>query len=262
MASTSTSTPTFSGASDAMIRQVKNAARTIYSDNQSLIAEFRRAVGTMKEIAVELEKQNQTDLVKELEKSVKELLDDYENCVDFSDLMQSLETNYQPGPELTDFKKLFDDELAKIKRSRSSDPQNQQLLRQFREAVWNVHHAGQPMPGEEQADIVMTCTQGSILNITCPISGKSVTQLAEPVRSRDCKHIYEKSAVLQYIKSMGARCVCPSAGCPKALQASSLVSDQLLLVEIEELRSSAVEAAVEKVIEDLTNVAEDSSDNE
>ena len=46
----------------------------------------------------------------------------------------------------------------------------------------HVHHAGQPMPGEEQEDIVMTSTQCSLLNITCPLSGKPVTELAEPVR--------------------------------------------------------------------------------
>lgn len=46
----------------------------------------------------------------------------------------------------------------------------------------NVHHAGQPMPGEEQEDIVMTSTQCNILNVTCPLSGKPVAELAEPVR--------------------------------------------------------------------------------
>ena len=45
-----------------------------------------------------------------------------------------------------------------------------------------VHHAGQPMPGEEQDDIVMTSTQCNLLNVTCPLSGKPVTELAEPVR--------------------------------------------------------------------------------
>ncbi|CAK7323951.1 unnamed protein product [Dovyalis caffra] len=37
------------------------------------------------------------------------------------------------------------------------------------------------MPGEEQEDIVMTSTQSTILNITCPLSGKPITELAEPV---------------------------------------------------------------------------------
>ncbi|KAG6520242.1 hypothetical protein ZIOFF_017280 [Zingiber officinale] len=39
----------------------------------------------------------------------------------------------------------------------------------------NVHHAGQPMPGEEQEDIVITSTQNNLLNMKCPLIGKPVT---------------------------------------------------------------------------------------
>lgn len=38
------------------------------------------------------------------------------------------------------------------------------------------------MAGEEQEDVVMTSTQCNLLNVTCPLSGKPVTELAEPVR--------------------------------------------------------------------------------
>ncbi|XP_042415906.1 MADS-box protein AGL72-like [Zingiber officinale] len=44
----------------------------------------------------------------------------------------------------------------------------------------NVHHAGQPMPGEEQEDIVMTSTQNNLLNMKCPLTGKPVTELQNP----------------------------------------------------------------------------------
>lgn len=50
----------------------------------------------------------------------------------------------------------------------------------------NVHHAGQPMPGEDQEDIVMTSTEINLLNITCPISGKPVVDIEEPVRRYEC----------------------------------------------------------------------------
>lgn len=38
------------------------------------------------------------------------------------------------------------------------------------------------MPGEEQEDIVMTSTQSNILNVNCPLTGKPITELVEPVR--------------------------------------------------------------------------------
>lgn len=38
--------------------------------------------------------------------------------------------------QLTDFKKLLEDEFEKLKSSSSSASQNHQLIRKFREAVW------------------------------------------------------------------------------------------------------------------------------
>jgi len=60
----------------------------------------------------------------------------------------------------------------------------------------NVHHAGQPMPGEEQEDIVMTSTQMSILNVTCPLTGKPVIELIDPVRW------YEYNSILYFCISL------------------------------------------------------------
>lgn len=38
------------------------------------------------------------------------------------------------------------------------------------------------MPGEEEEDIIVTSTQSNLLNITCPLSGKPITALSDPVR--------------------------------------------------------------------------------
>jgi hypothetical protein len=44
------------------------------------------------------------------------------------------------------------------------------------------------MPGEEEEDIVMTSTQANILNFSCPVSGKPITELEEPVRRYRTNH--------------------------------------------------------------------------
>uniref|UniRef100_A0A7N2MAX9 SP-RING-type domain-containing protein n=1 Tax=Quercus lobata TaxID=97700 RepID=A0A7N2MAX9_QUELO len=122
----------------------------------------------------------------------------------------------------------------------------------------NVHHAGQPMPGEEQEDIVMTTTQSNLLNVTCPLSGKPVTELAEPVRSVECKHVYEKKVVMVYIRSNARQC--PVAGCPKILRADKIVCDPLLLIEIEEMRAMSKQSAPTSEIEDCTALDEEEDD--
>ncbi|XP_042519467.1 E3 SUMO-protein ligase MMS21 [Macadamia integrifolia] len=243
--------------SDGGVGRMRNAALIMYEENQSLIADIRKALAVIKGIAVDLERDNQYEKVGELEGVVLELLVKSEECAHFSSAIQSVANNYQgcpPGDELTDFKKLLDDEVKKIKATSSSLPQKHILYRQFKEAVWNVHHAGQSMPGEEEEDIVMTSTESNILNVTCPLSGKPVTELAEPVRSMDCKHIYEKNAVPHYMKSKGAHPQCPVAGCPKILQAGRILCDPLLRVEIEELRLMSKQNACPAMVEDFTEL--------
>ncbi|XP_020235911.1 E3 SUMO-protein ligase MMS21 [Cajanus cajan] len=233
--------------------RLQNAATTFSSDSQPIIADIRKTVLMMKEIAVQLEKDNLSDKVKEMEDAVIELVGLSELSVQFASSVQAFANRYQPGEQFTNFNKLFEDELSKFKANRSSDLSRNPLVRQFKEAVWNVHHAGQPMPGEEQEDIVMTSTQSNILNIACPLTGKPVTELAEPVRSMECRHIYEKKVIMQYLRSKQQRGQCPISGCPKILQADKLVQDPLLLVEIDEMRKMNKETDVE----DYTMLDED-----
>ncbi|XP_047339401.1 E3 SUMO-protein ligase MMS21 [Impatiens glandulifera] len=233
----------------------KTAATMMFSENQSLISEIRKTINTMKEVAVDFEKRDQSQMVKVLEDALVELLKASGECTHFSLALQSVGNNYQPGPQLTDFKELFDEEIAKSKANSSTSASEDRLLRQFHQAVWSVHHAGQPMPGEEQEDIVITSTQCNLRNLNCPLSGKPVTELVEPVRSLDCGHIYEKNVILQHIKKSKDK-PCAIAGCPKFLHADRFVCDQLLLDEIEEMRIINQESVRPNVIEDITDGCE------
>lgn len=239
--------------SDTGSSRMKSAASTLCYDNQTLLADIRKAMGTMKEIGVSLERQHKSQMVKELEAEFMELLKAYEDCANLSSAIDSVGNMYWPTEQVTDFKKLLDNEMAKTKRQSSSVPQVNQLLRQFREAIWNVHNSGQPMPGEEQEDIVMTSTQSILLNITCPLSGKPVGQLSEPVRSMDCKHIYEKKVIMEYIRSKHGQPKCPMAACPKKIVAERVVCDPLLRLEIEESCAMNKQTVRPNVIEDFTD---------
>ncbi|XP_010919230.1 E3 SUMO-protein ligase MMS21 [Elaeis guineensis] len=251
MASTSAPRPHSSAAG-----RIATAVSSLSSDNQSLIVDIRKAQAMIKGIAVDLEKDQQSDKVKELEATVLELLEAYNDCTCFSEAIQSIRSLYQPSDQPTNFKKLLEDEVAKLKEA-SPLPPNNPLYRQFKEAIWNVHHAGQPMPGEEQEDIVMTSTQSNLLNITCPLTGKPVIELQSPVRCMDCKHIYEKDPIMHYIRMKKAHPQCPVAGCPKILHMERVVCDPLLSIEIEEMRSTENVTVQPTVVEDFTEVDDD-----
>ncbi|KAL1202457.1 E3 SUMO-protein ligase MMS21 [Cardamine amara subsp. amara] len=242
--------------SDGIAGRIRNASLALVSDNSSMLGDIRKAVTMMKNIAVQLEKDNQTDKVKDLENSVAELLGLYGDCNHRSSAIQSVANGYQPREQLTDFQKLLDDEFKKLKATTSSVPQNDHLMRQFREAVWNVHHAGEPMPGDDEEDIVMTSTQCPLLNMTCPLSGKPVTELADPVRSMDCRHVYEKAVILHYIVN-NPNAKCPVAGCRGILQNNKVICDPMLKFEIEEMRSLNKQNNRTEVIEDFTDLVDE-----
>ncbi|KAG9447777.1 hypothetical protein H6P81_013905 [Aristolochia fimbriata] len=239
---------------DAGAARIATATTTLSTDFHAIVAEIRRGLSVIKSIAVDLEKENHSEMVKQLEDSVLELLVASEDCTTYSKAVEAVGNGYQPQEELTDFKKLLEDEVTKLKRETPAAPLSNPFLRQFKEAIWNVHHAGQPMPGEEQEDIVMTSTQSNLLNITCPLSGKPVTQLESPVRSVDCKHIYEKMAVMHYIVSKKPTPRCPVAGCPKILVPERVICDSFLPIEIEEMRSRENTQAT--VLADFTELDE------
>ncbi|KAJ1264075.1 hypothetical protein BS78_09G234800 [Paspalum vaginatum] len=240
--------------------KLSNIADVASADTQALVAEMRKALGSMKSLAVEFERDGKSDKVQKLEETVLEMVASYEDCVALTQAIKAVPRVYQPSDETTNFKTLIEAEVGKIKEASSASGQNNPLFRQFRESVWNVHHAGQPMPGEEQEDIVMTSTQMTILNVTCPLTGKPVIELENPVRCVDCRHIYEKNPVMHYIRSKKPP-QCPIAGCPRILQIGNVVCDPLLRIEIEELRSSGPSAPNATNVEDFTDLLDEDEDD-
>ncbi|KAH0449787.1 hypothetical protein IEQ34_020479 [Dendrobium chrysotoxum] len=252
MASTSAPRSSLSSAAS----RIATAASNLSSDSQTLIAEIRKSLGIIKGIAVDLEKAQRSDKVKELENTVLELLESCDDCTNLSEAISNVGHNYQPSGQPTDFGKLLEDKIATLKEESPFVPQNIPLYRQFKEAIWNVHHEGQPMPGEEQEDIVMTSTQNILLNMTCPLTGKPVIELENPIRCMDCKHIYEKDPVMHYIRTKG-QALCPVAGCPKLLQEGRVICDPLLRIEIDEIRAASTSNKAVTNVDDYTEINDD-----
>lgn len=109
----------------------------------------------------------------------------------------------------------------------------------------------------------------------------------------DCKHIYDKKVIMQYIKSTkGQQAKCPITGiyinrcfklyirnslliivrfsqlshlipgCPKLLQADRVVCDPLLCIEIEEMKAMSKQSGATNIIEDFTDLNEEGEDSE
>jgi len=180
--------------------------------------------------------------VKELEQATLDIIKFTNKLRNHSFSLEALTTTYQPSAEGTNFKRVLKDHMKELESQSPIDPEKHQFFKQFKEAVWKVHHAGEPMPGQEQDDIVMLGTQ-ALANFACPISGKPVDHITDPVRSQLCRHIYDNEAVVNYIRAHAVRtrknirpvpCRCAAAGCPKVLTEEILVCDESLKLEIQE----------------------------
>jgi SUMO ligase MMS21 Smc5/6 complex component len=106
--------------------------------------------------------------------------------------------------------------------------------REFRQRVWAVHHAGEPLPEEdellEEAGGVMIGSDDTV-QTTCPITRQF---LERPMKNKLCGHVYSHDAVQDYMKKGGA--TCPVAGCSKRVSARSLEPDIELERELVKIR--------------------------
>lgn len=226
------------GSSAVGLDRMRSAMSALDDSNQTLHMELGSSLVMLKMVAEDLEADNNTEQVKKLGEATRDiiaLLDEFE-C--HNKALQSLREEYSIENENTEFDKLLAERTDQLRAENSLQPEQHPFFKQFQEAIWKVHHAGEPMPGQEREDLVITCSQYSVVNTHCPISGKPVIELDNPVRSSDCGHIYDKKTVLDYIKKSRSRrpCSCAAAGCPKPLVAERLICDPMLKVEIQELR--------------------------
>ncbi|KAJ8915127.1 hypothetical protein NQ315_000379 [Exocentrus adspersus] len=68
---------------------------------------------------------------------------------------------------------------------------------------------------------------------TPPVDPISKAVIREPVRSKKCKHVYERSMIIDYIKQQKRKAKCPYIGCSnRLLQVTDLVDDSNLQSQI------------------------------
>ncbi|XP_024361144.1 E3 SUMO-protein ligase MMS21 [Physcomitrium patens] len=225
------------------VDRVRSVIRSLASKTNDLLQDFDGTILYAKLVAEDLEKDHHAPSVKELEEATLDIITISNKLRNHSKALETLSMTYAPSIEVTDFKKLLKNYVKELDEESPFDSEKHPFIKQFREAVWKVHHAGEPMPGQEQEEIVVMAGSQALPNTSCPLSGKPVEQLEDPVRSQRCRHIYDRDAVLNYVRSHAMRnrrhknsnpCKCAAAGCPGILVEEQLVCDSSLKIEIRE----------------------------
>lgn len=128
------------------------------------------------------------------------------------------------------YKREFDNHFKKKKFNEKFYSEND-TFKKFRNEVWNVHNKDVPKPWEKEDDDILETTQSTQINTLCPISR---VVMKNPVRSRLCKHAFEKESLAFYLQTQKDR-PCPVAGCSRRISPDVVEEDLELQVQIEEI---------------------------
>ncbi|KAG6556817.1 hypothetical protein Mapa_001764 [Marchantia paleacea] len=102
---------------------------------------------------------------------------------------------------------------------------------------------------DENDDTCITGSKYGVINTRCPLSGKLVTELDDPVQSVNCHHVYDQAFATAYISQFPGIRKCAVAGCSKSLIQSDLVCDTTLEESIRDLRQKNFTSKLQLLME-------------
>jgi len=137
--------------------------------------------------------------------------------------------------EKTDFRKMMDAKVKECRRKKPMHPSKHESVLDIKQAVWEIHHPNEPFPGTADAtneEVVMAMTQSEKIarNKTCPISGRSIFEVADPVKDKQ-GYVYEKEYIIQMFQRGMNAIECPVAGTTHQIHKADLKPAKELLRE-------------------------------
>lgn len=135
----------------------------------------------------------------------------------------------------TDFGKMMEKKMKEYKQNNGHDPTQHESVLDIKQAVWEIHHPNEPFPGTEDArneEVVIAMTQSERIarNKTCPISGRSIFDLKDPVKDKH-GYVYEKEYIMQMFQRGTSAIECPVAGTTHQIKKADLKTAKELLRE-------------------------------
>lgn len=117
--------------------------------------------------------------------------------------------------------------------------ENSKLLRVL-PLIWDNPRCIIPDDNDEEDDLMI---DGGIIELTCPITCK---MYEEPLISKQCGHVFEKSGLQEYFRTERTR-DCPQTGCSKHLKINDFIPDPIMklrctIANIKEKEDEAKEA--------------------
>lgn len=183
---------------------------TLESQTKEALEEMKLSHDQFSAVAVALEAENDVAKVQELREALQSVLNHETELNCHIEALSAFRNRYSCTTETTDFKELLQQLFEESRRSVPPSTSTCTDLKSFDRLVWNVHHQGQAMEGEEDEEVMVDPTQGTIFkNLKCPLSGKDIEELDDPVEDQ-LGFIYEKELIERSItRSRNQEIKCP-----------------------------------------------------
>eukprot|EP00241_Pyramimonas_parkeae_P010727 CAMPEP_0114248016 /NCGR_PEP_ID=MMETSP0058-20121206/13336_1 /TAXON_ID=36894 /ORGANISM="Pyramimonas parkeae, CCMP726" /LENGTH=251 /DNA_ID=CAMNT_0001361371 /DNA_START=62 /DNA_END=817 /DNA_ORIENTATION=+ len=188
-------------------------------DHKALVHGLAESVAHFTDLACTFESMRQTSEVDKLRENLLEVLGVQAKLSARAEALESLKTSYQCNMVQTNFQQ----KLADLTPSADTETvQSSEVFQKFERDVWNVHHRGQAMPGEADADVAeLDSTLGDYRNSKCPLSAKHLHDMVDPVEDQE-RIIYERTSIVAYITKNGPEVICPLHGMTHKVQLKDL----------------------------------------
>ena len=142
--------------------------------------------------------------------------------------------NRQDTLELPDVAEALQAEVARLKEEDGEvDLETHSIYLNY----WSSKIEGAARESVRVNDEVEMVNDDGFSNKKCPLTSIPVIDLDDPVRNRDCKHIYSKAAILSHLGRRSSL-PCPQAGCRHSVSKRTIVDDPKLKEDIEFARES------------------------
>jgi len=200
-----------------------------------LLDQVNVAIELGAELAISLRKaeekeginQKQVDLV---QKTLEDICHVANRFQDQKKLLQKAKHYIYTSPEFqlgtisweTKLKSYYDEELETEKKTKERENFVKEKMLPIKRKMWDIRHAGEPMPEEANADLVMMASQQEE-DYLCPITKD---QLVNPMKN-SCGHRYSGEAIVELLnmESKKKEIGCPVPGCTQMVSRSTLSKD-------------------------------------
>ncbi|CAD6955402.1 unnamed protein product, partial [Tilletia laevis] len=225
-------------------RLVKPKLNMHVNEYESALGKMSNVLEYLGEAALaveELFEEGETDLISQLDSSVREVIDSQYEMEIRQKILRSMVSSLEQNREIVSPVQVYKETVEKAMERYKAKTSRQKYVKsdayqKFRSIIWEVHNGGSAMPsltehipaeqGDAANDDVEDFEQGGVAqNFKCPLT---TAFLVDPMSSTLCPHSYSKEAIEAYIASKyreGRPAMCPQSGCNATLTLSALKAD-------------------------------------